>query len=733
MAKDHRVKLDVWKRALREAKLDGNFVEMNKIYNNMGKYYDLLGEYEAALECHNEELKLSVQFGSNEDVAVACRRVGDMNKTLQNFPDAINAYFQQLETAEKHNLDREEQRAYAGLGDVYRVRGDKFTEKDSAEDAKESWEVSERYLRKSIECAQKLARSDPERLEMIQNATLNLGLVKSSRGEPRPAIELMADAMEIATKRQDSVAKYLVSYNMVIEYINLEDYEKALEYAEKGLKLSKLTGDEASEAISCFQLGEINAKLRRYCVSAEHYRRYEEICDPEQKEEARELCTVAAKRVAAESRVRKMLKKLENGEEVDSPKIRGQIARLYMELSDYESAADHIQIRLGLIQETEDGGWDAYTETLDELVNALLEAGKSQAALPYAVEWVERMKRCESLDGAADAFYGYGLVHEELKEVEQALDAFKSSYELSVRASDLHLQRRALSKLVELQMSVAGAGAASKYQELLDGLPVAVESSSTSNGEDGEVISIAESINEADAELSPPVVRKRRKAGSSVSPSEAQDGALFRSAHSDEDLRSRTRNQSPPAGSDLSDNEEVNLHRQINVSKQLSLDNVDPELDSVCPTGSKDWVIPSPTPTRRLWMPQTSRSTSSSHSASGRSSSTTRKSPTVAHPRGPIADWIVDEEDPQTIARKNLVGKLFQATLWQRCFSSRLLRKLCQRVAQRIFPRMLLRKFWRVFLALFQGLFQGLRDEVVEYPELSYCPTLSTVLWKLEY
>mmetsp|Transcript_8649 Transcript_8649/g.38459 ORF Transcript_8649/g.38459 Transcript_8649/m.38459 type:complete len:174 (+) Transcript_8649:200-721(+) len=168
MAKDHRVKLDVWKRALREAKLDGNFVEMNKIYNNMGKYYDLLGEYEAALECHNEELKLSVQFGSNEDVAVACRRVGDMNKTLQNFPDAINAYFQQLETAEKHNLDREEQRAYAGLGDVYRVRGDKFTEKDSAEDAKESWEVSERYLRKSIECAQKLARSDPERLEMIQ-------------------------------------------------------------------------------------------------------------------------------------------------------------------------------------------------------------------------------------------------------------------------------------------------------------------------------------------------------------------------------------------------------------------------------------------------------------------------------------------------------------------------------------------------------------------------------------
>jgi len=159
------------------------------VLGNLGIEYDNLGEYQRAIEHHEQHLEIAREVGD---------RLGEAN-------------------------------ALGNLGLVYHNLGE---------------------YRRAIECLEQVLQTTREIGNRLgENLTLgNLGIAYDSLGEYHRAIEYHDQRLQIAREIGDRLGEGNTLGNLGAAYNNLGKYRRAIEYQEQSLQIAREIGDRPGEA-----------------------------------------------------------------------------------------------------------------------------------------------------------------------------------------------------------------------------------------------------------------------------------------------------------------------------------------------------------------------------------------------------------------------------------------------------------------------------------------------------
>ncbi len=196
--------------ALTKAENCSNKELIVKALGNVGSIFQNLSNYLKALEYQQRALELSIELGSNINIAKNVGNIGIVYYCLSDYPKALEYYQWAL------NLSDE-------LGD--------------------------RFLS---------ARN-----------TSNIGLVYIDLSDYKKALEYLHTAMAISEELGDKIAVARNTSNIGIVYSDLSDYSKALEYLHKAKNLYHELGDNNGVATNASIIGNVYIKFKDYSQALE--------------------------------------------------------------------------------------------------------------------------------------------------------------------------------------------------------------------------------------------------------------------------------------------------------------------------------------------------------------------------------------------------------------------------------------------------------------------------------
>ncbi|MEA5538122.1 CHAT domain-containing tetratricopeptide repeat protein [Limnoraphis robusta Tam1] len=193
--------------------------------NNLGVAYNFLGQYERAIEYHQQSLSISRKLKDRTGEAISLGNLGNAYDSLGQYEPAID-YIQQSLTIVREIKDRtQEATLLNNLGNVHRELG--------------RTEAAIQAFRDSLKIA--APKTMPNNCIY---AGRNLGNIAFTQGnwelaitgyEPAiQAIELTRNSSLTDDRRKQVLEDNLDAYTKIVQcYINLEQYDKALEYADR--------------------------------------------------------------------------------------------------------------------------------------------------------------------------------------------------------------------------------------------------------------------------------------------------------------------------------------------------------------------------------------------------------------------------------------------------------------------------------------------------------------------
>ena len=99
----------------------------------------------------------------------------------------------------------------------------------------------------------------------------NLGNPYDSLGDFQKAIEYHERGLKISTEVRDRAREKIAYYNLDNAYDSLEDFQKAIESYERDLKISKEVGDRAGEGKAYANLGDAYNSLGDFQKAIDHH------------------------------------------------------------------------------------------------------------------------------------------------------------------------------------------------------------------------------------------------------------------------------------------------------------------------------------------------------------------------------------------------------------------------------------------------------------------------------
>ncbi|KAB0241349.1 tetratricopeptide repeat protein [Microcystis aeruginosa EAWAG127a] len=261
-------------------------------YGNLGNVYDSLGEYQKAIEFHQQSLAIKREIGDRGGEAKSYNNLGSVYGSLGEYQKAIEFHQQSL-AIEREIGDRGgEAKSYNNLGSVYNSLGEyqkaiEFHQQSLAIDreigdrggeAKSYGNLGNVYYslgeyQKAIEFHQQSLAIDREIGDRGGEAKSynNLGNVYDSLGEYQKAIEFYQQSLAIDREIGDRGGEAKSYNNLGNVYDSLGEYQKAIEFYQQSLAITREIGDRGGEANAWFNLGLTYYKLKRISEAKEAY------------------------------------------------------------------------------------------------------------------------------------------------------------------------------------------------------------------------------------------------------------------------------------------------------------------------------------------------------------------------------------------------------------------------------------------------------------------------------
>ena len=225
-------------------------------------------------------------------------------------------------------------------------------------------------------------------------AYCNLGVAYRSLGEFQKAIEYHERHLKISKEVGDRAGEGKAYGNLGNAYDSLGDFQKAIEYHERHLKISKEVGNTAGEGKAYGGLGIAYHSLGDFQKAIEY-------C---------ELDLKISKEV---------------GDRAGEGRAYGNLGITYGRLRDFPKAIEYNEQHLKISKELGDraGEGSAY----GNLGSTYLSLGDFQKAIEYHERHLKMSKEVGDRVGEGQAYYSLGNVHKSLRDFQKAIHYYKNS------------------------------------------------------------------------------------------------------------------------------------------------------------------------------------------------------------------------------------------------------------------------------------------------------------------
>jgi CHAT domain-containing protein/tetratricopeptide (TPR) repeat protein len=365
-----------WQQALTLYRQLGNHQREAECLGNLGNSFYFQGNYEQAIEYHEQDITLAREIGDMEGEAYSLNNLGRAYESQQKYQQAIEYYEKSLVAARKIGHWQVEAMVLNNLGNLYNFQG---------------------KYQKAIESHRQflvIAREVNDSRWQI-TALNNLGTAYDSLGQYQQAIEMYGESLVIARNIGDRLGEANSLNNLGSAYFSGAKYQQAIEKHEESLVIKRPIGDRCGEANCLGNLG-----LAYHCLG-----QYQQAIDCHEQN-----LTIAC----------------EIGDRLGESNALGNLGLTYRSLGQYSQALKNYQQQLAIAREIGDrlgeitsmGNLGLIYYTQSQYQEAIT---KYEESLAIAREIGYRSGEGACLGNLGNAYYSQGQYQQAIENHEQSL------------------------------------------------------------------------------------------------------------------------------------------------------------------------------------------------------------------------------------------------------------------------------------------------------------------------
>ncbi|CAH3038629.1 unnamed protein product [Pocillopora meandrina] len=235
---------DFYEKAVATLKEAGDqaLIKLGEALNDLGKYYEILRDFQNAKRMQHEALEISERTGKKSEKIMIYRNLGDIHTSLKEFDNAEKFYRRALSISKELRNKSGEAFTYKGLRGFYHGKND--------------YAMAETYARKALEVYTEIGDKKEE-------GTLNcvLGTLCHFLGRYEEALEFHRRSLAIYEKIGDRIGEGQQYANLAVVYQSMGDFCKAKQYFEQALTINKETNITLGQGIDYGNLATIYRHL----------------------------------------------------------------------------------------------------------------------------------------------------------------------------------------------------------------------------------------------------------------------------------------------------------------------------------------------------------------------------------------------------------------------------------------------------------------------------------------
>ncbi len=272
---------------LSEIDEQGNSITKANLLNRLGQLYDSLANYDAALLCYQQALKIVQNIGDKKSEGAALNNISQICQIKGDYDTALNYLTQVLKIDQELDNKKGKGVTLNNISLAYRSKDDydtalrylndslKITQDfgdkqgegttlsniSSIAHAKGDYDTALHYSMQALQIAQDISDKKGE------GTTLNnISQIYDAKGNYDTALGYLTESLKISQDIGDKYGIGITFNNISSIYRDKGDYDTALHYINDSLKISQDIGDKAGECHALFNIGHIhlqNAQLEQ--------------------------------------------------------------------------------------------------------------------------------------------------------------------------------------------------------------------------------------------------------------------------------------------------------------------------------------------------------------------------------------------------------------------------------------------------------------------------------------
>jgi serine phosphatase RsbU (regulator of sigma subunit) len=255
---------------------------------NIGQVFRQEGNISKALEFYHNAMKLQLETGDKLGLATSYNNIAFVFDSQGEIPQALDYYQKSLQIYKEINDKEGIATAYSNLGFIYSVHGDPSCKGDVKGCRRSSFIKAIEYLNTSAALQEEI-----NDLYGLASSLNILGGIYDKHGDPScdqnieeclqsgkaQALKLFLKSLELRRQTNNTVGLSHSYYSLAEHMLNTGRTKEALEFAQKGLAVSKELGSPERIRDAAILLKEIYEKEKRYEESLNMYNLYVQMKD----------------------------------------------------------------------------------------------------------------------------------------------------------------------------------------------------------------------------------------------------------------------------------------------------------------------------------------------------------------------------------------------------------------------------------------------------------------------
>jgi tetratricopeptide (TPR) repeat protein len=325
-------------------KVDGK--QKGQALNHLGLAYDGRGDFEKAIGCYVQSLKISQEIGDRVGEGASLNNIGQVYTTWGEYGTALHYLEQSLEISQEIGDRAGIGSTLSNIGEIHKARG--------------SFEIALRFFEQGLKIQQEIGEREGE------GAMLNnIGQIHGARGEYENALSFLEESLKIWQETRNRAGEAATLNNIATISHARGDYATALRYLEQSLKIMLEIGDQAGAGKTLNNLGNIFFVQREYNIALKYF-------------------------------IQSLKIRQENGDRTGEGTTLNNLATISHAQGDYDKALCYLEQSLEIQHEI--GNIPGMAVTLHNIGTIAFEQGQYEAAIPYFLQAYQIYEKLGSPD-----------------------------------------------------------------------------------------------------------------------------------------------------------------------------------------------------------------------------------------------------------------------------------------------------------------------------------------------